>query len=291
MAALAQTIEVNESAQRTPNDVRLPGRRALEPHLQHGESDHWRRRRIVCRPRTDSSQLVWAEGAREVRETLSLPTRVDMHALQGDRPGLQVTDQEAPQTRLNGDPVDHEERRPVIGRAEHDRSHHESERGIDAHHSLEVGGWEAGGEFGDGAFAEGASGGSRAEQRQDAKVQEGAQDQRRAERDPPPLGAGSSTRRLQWPSAFRLKSRRLDGRGSRHEILRLRDQERGRTGMREGSLSIMTTKIPRRHPGRRTTPSHAHGSAAASRNFGNTIHAVGQVRRSPSPVPTIAGHY
>jgi hypothetical protein len=85
---------------------------------------------------------------------------------------------------LNGDSVDHEERRPITGWAEHDRSHHESEGSIDAYHSLEVSAWEPNGEFCDGALAEGASGGRRAEQRQDAKIKAGAQDQRRAERDP-----------------------------------------------------------------------------------------------------------
>ena len=246
MGALPQTIEVNASAQRTEDEGRdngrLPGRRALETHLQPGESNHRRRRRIASRPGTGRSQLVWAEGSHEVRETLPLPTRLDVHALQGDRPSLQVTADEAPQTRLNGDSVDHEKWRPITGWAEHDRSHHESERRIDAYRSLKVRAWEPGGELGDGTFAESASGGCRAEQRQDAKVKEGSQDQRRAERDPPPLGAGSGARRLQRPTRFRLKSRRLDGRGVRHEILRLRDQERGQTGAREGSLSIMAPK-------------------------------------------------
>jgi hypothetical protein len=135
---------------------------------------------------------------------------VDVHALQGDRPSLQVTENEAPQTRLHGDSVDYEERRPITGWAEHDRSHHEPERSIDAYHALEARAWETGGEFGDGAFPEGAPGGCRAEQRQDAKINEGSQDQGRTEREPPPLGAGSSARRLQRPTAFRLKSRRLD---------------------------------------------------------------------------------
>jgi hypothetical protein len=166
-----------------------------------------------------------------------------MHALQGDRPSLQVTADEAPQTRLNGDSVDHEERRPITRWAEHDRSHHESERSIDAYRSLEARAWEPGDELGDGAFAESASGGCRAEQRQDTKIKEGSQDRRRAERDPPPLGVPSGARRLQRPTTFRRKLRRLDGRGVRHEILRLRDQERGQTGEQEGSLLIRTPKI------------------------------------------------
>ena len=200
----------------------------------------------MSRPRAGRSQLIWAEGAREVRETLPLPTRLDVHALQGDRPSLQVTDDEPPQTRLNGHSVDHEKRGPVTGWAEHDRSHHESERSIDADRSLKARAWEPGGELGDGALAERASDGCGAEQRLDAKIKRGSQDQRRAERDPPPLGAGSSARRLQRPTMFRLKSRRLDGRGVRHETLQLRDQERGQTGAREGSLLIMTPKIPPR---------------------------------------------
>jgi hypothetical protein len=160
-----------------------------------------------------------------------------MHALQGDRPNLQVTADEAPQTRLNGDSVDHEKRGPITGWAEHDRSHHEPECSIDAYRSLEARAWEPGGEFGDGAFVERASGGCRAEQRQDAKVKEGSQDQRRSERAPPPLGVGSSVPRLQRPATFRLKPRRPDRRGVRHEILRLRDQVRDRPG-RGGSLLI-----------------------------------------------------
>ena len=166
-----------------------------------------------------------------------------MHALQGDRPSLQVAADEAPQTRLNGDSVDHEKRGTVTGWVEHDRSQHKSERRIDADRSLDASTWEPGSEPGDGALAESASGGCRVEQRQDAKIKEGSQDQRRAERDPPPLGAGSGARRLQRPTTFRLKSRRLDGRGVRHEILRLRDQERGQTGAWEGSLSIMAPKL------------------------------------------------
>src|ERR1035438_6558326 len=113
MGALPQTIEMNASAERTQDDGRLPGRRALETHLQPGESDHRRRRRLVSQLRTGRSQLAWAEGAQEVRETLPLPTRLDVHALQGDPPSLQVTDEEPPQTRLNGDSVDHEKRGPI----------------------------------------------------------------------------------------------------------------------------------------------------------------------------------
>jgi hypothetical protein len=172
------------------------------------------------------SRLVWAEGAREVRETLPLPTHLDAHALQGDRPGLQVTADEAPQARLNDDSIDHEKRRPITRWAEHDRSHHESERSIDVYRSLEASAWEPGGELGDGTFVERASGGCRAEQRQDTKVKEGPQHRRRAERDPLPLGAGSDARRLQRPTRFRLKPKWLDRRGVRHEILRLRDQKK-----------------------------------------------------------------
>ena len=188
----------------------------------------------MSRPRAGRSQLAWAEGAREVRDTHPLPTRLDVHALQGDRPSLQVTSDEAPQARLNGDSVDHEERRPITRWVEHDRSHHESERRIDAYCSLEARAWEPGGEFDDGAFPESASDRCGVQQRQDTKIKEGSQDQRRAERDPPPLGAGSGARRLQRPTTFRLKPRRLDRRGVRHEILRLRNQERGQTGRGRG---------------------------------------------------------
>jgi hypothetical protein len=110
----------------------------------------------VSRPRADRSRLVWAEGAREVRETFTLPTCLDMHALQGDHPNLQMTADEAPQARLNGDSVDHEERRPITGGGEHNRSHHESERSINAYHTFEARAWEPGGELDDGAFPESA---------------------------------------------------------------------------------------------------------------------------------------
>ena len=186
----------------------------------------------MSRLRTGRSQLVLAEGVREVRETFPLPTRLDMHALQGDRPSLQVTADEAPQTRLNGDSIDHEDRRPVTGWAEHDRSHHKSERSIDAYRTLEASAWEPGGELGDGAFAKSASGRSRAEQRQDTKIKEGSQNRCRAERDPPPPGVGPGACRLQRPTTFRLKPRRVERRGVRHEIPRLRDLERGPTGAR-----------------------------------------------------------
>ncbi len=118
-----------------------------------------------------------------------------MHALQGDRPDFQMTTDEAPQTRLNGDSVDHEERGSVTRWAEHERSHHRPERRINADRSLEARAWEPGGEFGDGAFAERASGGCRTEQGQGAKVKEGSQDQGRAEHNPPPLAAGPGARR------------------------------------------------------------------------------------------------
>jgi len=173
-----------------------------------------------------------------------------------------VTADEAPQTRLNGDSVDHEERRPITGQAEHDRPHHESERSIDAYRSLEASAWEPGDELGDGAFAESASGRCRAEQRQDTKIEEGSQDRRRAERDPPPLGAGSGDRRWQRPTTFRLNPRRLDKRGVGHG---LRDQERGQTGAQEGSLSMMTPKIPTRAFSSRSN--RAMGSPASRSNW------------------------
>jgi hypothetical protein len=145
----------------------------------------------VSRPRVGRSQLVWAEGTREVRETFPLRTSLDVNALQGDHPSLQVTDDEAPQTRLNGDPVDHKKGRRITGWAEHDRPHHESERSIDADLTLKASAWEPGGEFSDGAFAERPPDGCGAEQHQGAKVKEGHQDQRRSQRDPPPLGSGA----------------------------------------------------------------------------------------------------
>jgi hypothetical protein len=77
-----------------------------------------------------------------------------MHALQGDLPNLQMTADEAPQARLNGDSVDHEERRFTAGWVEHDRSHDESEHSINAYHTLEARAWEPGGELDDGAFPE-----------------------------------------------------------------------------------------------------------------------------------------
>ncbi|NTV75055.1 MAG: hypothetical protein HGA66_12720, partial [Holophaga sp.] len=60
-----------------------------------------------------------------------MTARLDVHALQGDRPGLKVTDDEAPQPGPDGDAVDDEERRPFTGWTEHDRSHQEPERSID----------------------------------------------------------------------------------------------------------------------------------------------------------------
>jgi hypothetical protein len=156
MGALPQAIEVNASPQRTQDDGRMPGRWAFDTHLQPGESNHRQRRHIVSQPRAGRSRLVWAEGAREVCEALPLPTRLDVHALQCDRASLQVTSDETPQTWLNGDSVDHKERRPIPGWAEHDRSHHESERSIDGYRSLDARTWEPGGELGDGAFAQSA---------------------------------------------------------------------------------------------------------------------------------------
>jgi len=199
----------------------------------------------VSRPRAGRSPLAWAKGAREVSEPLPLPAGVNVQALQGDGSSLQVTEEEAPQPRLYGDPVDHEERRSGTGWADHNRSRHDSEGRIDANHSLEVSGRE-GGEFGDGAFPEDASAGCGAEQRQDAKIKQGPQDQRRAQRDPPPMGPGAG--RLQRPAAFRLESGRLDGRGVRHEILEWRDQASWETRTREGRRSTMTLKIPRKYP-------------------------------------------
>jgi hypothetical protein len=75
-----------------------------------------------------------------------------MHTLQGDRPSLKVTDDEAPQARLHDDSVDHEERRPTTGWVEHDRSHDKSEHSIHAYRSLEACAGEPGGQLGDGAF-------------------------------------------------------------------------------------------------------------------------------------------
>lgn len=149
MGALAQTIEVNAPAQRTKDegwdegsdDGRPSGRRALETHLQPGECDHRRLRHMVSRPRAGRSRLVWAEGVREIRETLPLSARLDVHALQGDGPGLQVTADEAPQTGSNGDPVDHEERRPIPGWAEQDRSHHQLEGCVHADRALQMRVW------------------------------------------------------------------------------------------------------------------------------------------------------
>jgi hypothetical protein len=156
MGVFPQTIEVNASAQRTQDDGRMPGWRALDTHLQPGESNHRQRRRVVSRPRAGRSRFSWAEGARKVRESLSVPTRLDVHALQGDRPSLQVTADEAPQTRLNGDSVDHEERRPTTGWVEHDRSHDDSEHSIHAYRSLEACAGESGSQLGDSAFPESA---------------------------------------------------------------------------------------------------------------------------------------
>ena len=123
------------------------------------------------------------------------PTRPDVHALQGDHPGLQVTDDEPPPTRLNGHSVDPEQRRPVTKRVEQDRSQHQPERSINADGSLEASAWEPGGELGDGTFPKRASDGRGAEQHQGTKVHE-AQDQHCSERDPPPLGASSSERQV-----------------------------------------------------------------------------------------------
>ena len=128
------------------------------------------------------SPLVGAEGAHEVPETLPLLTCVDVHALEGYRPRLQATEDEPPQAWLDGDPVDHEQGRPRLGRVEHDRSQHELERGIDAYRAHEAGAWEPGGECRDGAFPEGPPDGCGTEQRQGTKVEEGPQDQHRAER-------------------------------------------------------------------------------------------------------------
>jgi len=159
MGAPRVAIEVDASSQRTQDDRGLAGWRRLEAHLQSGESDLGRFRPIVSRPMAGGAKRVRAEGAREVPEPLPLPACVDVHTLQGDRPGFQVTGKEAPQTRPNRDPVDHEERRRITGRADYDRSHHEAERGIDASHPLDAGAGEAGGESGHGAFVEGAPGG------------------------------------------------------------------------------------------------------------------------------------
>jgi hypothetical protein len=141
--------------------------------------------------------------------------------LEGDHPSLQVTADEAPQTRLNGDPVDQEQRVPITGWAEHDRPQHESERSIDEDRSFETGAWEPGGEFGHGTFAESVPDRCSAEQRLGPKVKEGSQGQRRAGRDPPPLDAGWDDRRLRRTTRFRLQPGRLDRRGVGHGILRV----------------------------------------------------------------------
>jgi len=154
----------------------------------------------MSRPRTGGSLLVRVEGTRELRPTLPSPTRVDVHPVQGDLPSLQVTDQEAPPARLDGDPVDHEERRASAGWVEHDRSQHEPEPGIDAHCALEAGAREPGGQCRDGPFAEGTLGGGGAEQRQEANIKADAQEEGRAEPKPPP-GAHPGTRRWQRPTA------------------------------------------------------------------------------------------
>ncbi len=109
--------------------------------------------------------------------------------MKGDPSSLQVTSDQAPKTELNGDSVNHEERRPLPGRAEHDPSHDESERSIDTYRSLEASAWEPGDKRGDDAFAESTLGGCRAEQRQGTKIKEDPQDQRPTGRNPPPLGA------------------------------------------------------------------------------------------------------
>lgn len=140
--------------------------------------------------RAGRSRLVWPEGAGEVRETLSLPACVDVHALQGDRPSFQVAGDKPPQTRSNRDPIDHEKRRPPAGRVEHDGPHHEPEGGIDADGSFEAGTWKPGGELCNGAFAERSPDGCGTEQRQGAQIQ-GSQDQRRADCDSPPPAAGA----------------------------------------------------------------------------------------------------
>lgn len=134
---------------------------------------------MATRPRAGRPPLAWAEGARQVRETLPLPTRLDVHALQGDRPSLQVTHDESPQARSNSDSVDHEKRRPISGRVEHDRPHHEPERGIDVDRSLKAGVRKSGGELSYRAFLEPAPDGRGAEQRQGAKIKACSQDQHR----------------------------------------------------------------------------------------------------------------
>ncbi|GLH74119.1 hypothetical protein GETHLI_26210 [Geothrix limicola] len=116
---------------------------------------------------------------------------MDVHPLQPDRPRLQATGEESPQTRLNGDPVDPEERHPIPGRIEHDGAHHEPERSIDADRSLEASARNPGCEPGDGAFVEGPPDRCRLEQREDAKVKEDTQHQPISARDPSPLEAGA----------------------------------------------------------------------------------------------------
>jgi hypothetical protein len=187
------------------------------------------------------SRVARAEGLSEILETLPLPTSLDLYALQGDHPGLQMTEDEPPQTRLNGHSVNHEQRGRIPGWTEQNWTHHESECRIYADRSLKVRVWESDGEFGDGTLAKRVSDGSRAKQRQEKKVKEDSQDQDGAECEPSP--PGPRAHRWHRPTRFRLKMRRLGRRGVRHEVLRLRGHAKGQTRAREGSLLIMRPKM------------------------------------------------